>query len=338
MEARFERLSKDHPSEAWPLYYLGRARELQRRADGALEAYQRAERIDQGFARPYWREATILRSSGDSGRAHKAAARCVTVSPTGAFCLHELVALSQRAGDCVEMEDAARREIAVNPDDPDPYYDLSCALAAQGRATAAVELAMKEAEKRLTDRLDFNVGSDGMELAMLSGDFAAAIRQGNTMLDPLISAGNVHRLAGICSRMMLLYEETGDKASALALVDRLTPLAAVVSQNTALESVAFRLDLASYRAQLGGGDESDVEVLRRRFLDNQEEKNKNAPWNRPYAWCAIYALDARTPQDAKTAIDMINKHGSTPAGGWQQFWALSSMGHVYHLAGRERKP
>jgi serine/threonine-protein kinase len=290
--------------------------------DEAKEAGDRALAIDPTYAWIVDTLGTMAFMRGDYQATLAYDERCVGITATAVGCIDTRARARVMLGQCAELEDEARRILAVDSKAAFAYHWLTGALAARGAPIESLREAYgswtaltQEPEEA---RAIANEGD--LSVALLTGDFAAAERVVRDTWDG--RGGVAGSAAGL---LMSMYLETGQDAKALAVAEDLARRAAGGTRGPAFEPAMPQALVLRHRA----GRISDDELRSARDEVLRARTPLVPPHVRPILWYSVFAQPVATPDEARDAL--ATKPDASPP---PDPAADGALGRVLYLAGR----
>jgi serine/threonine-protein kinase len=322
-----------------PRFHMLVASSLRRMSNGFREVI---EEMDRSLAldpeQPYAMElkADTMAYEGDFAGALAVIDQCLERAPAAEGCLLERTWINGAAGACDKVEADARRMLAIDPDDEDGAHVLANALYAQNGVLETAREALRRSWEKLPPESREPVRRDDeIDLAILSGDLAAAEEGARAALADASKSALVVDHGRAARRLVTILEEMGREKDAADVArtyldgrDAWEPSArlddwALAGEPTPLmERVllrAGRITADTYRADL------------RRTLERWERTVE--PPVRPFLWIEAYAVPAEDADQATAALLARDRYLPVPT-----HTPLSlddeAIGRAYLLAGK----
>jgi serine/threonine-protein kinase len=336
-DARLSEVAKRWPGEA--SYVLGLVRTRRGDAEGALAAFDEAMRASPELAAPsYAQRADALLGRHRLAEAKAALDACLAVSSGATSCLERRARLLGSEGDCRGMERDTRAWSLSDPSSPDAEFQLASALAALNAPDQEVRAHVEACNARLppTDRSE--EAWNELRLAMMQGDFPAAIAAGQRYYDSVPSSAS--RLEHYAAAVFLAgtAREAGDDALAVKICNEyLKRSEAWPIENPRDASLGILFLTLSHRA--GGLTDEEFVRVRARWIAASDQAMAAAGTTpdsraRQLPWITGYVMNARTKEDALEALSVLPKFGELPAPSTSNIDRDVAMGGLFLLAGR----
>jgi len=330
-------MTERHPDEAWPRVYVGRAMAASGDLPGALAQYRRAEELDPSFGRALMQQAsTLMAGSADPAEAAEVLRRCARAAPRATLCLAAEVELASMAGRGAEVEQAARRMIALSPDDAAGYRNLAGALACQWAPAAALREAYRQQWMHTPEadgqREAMHLWAD-FEVAVDTGDLRGAEEIGRRILARVEEGTSVRALHAIAAHLVRLARETGREDAAVRVSRHVLELLPARSDASRAETECFHAAVAAGRdraARMAGEARCDA-LLAERW---RAMGTGVAAWKRMQVWVVGYATAPATPEQAERALAHLADAGPRGASGTEEQWVTLAVGRMLLLAGK----
>jgi serine/threonine-protein kinase len=293
-----------------------------------IKLLDRAIRLDPGFAGAEHLRSVLALELGDPDAMLAAAERCLAIAPGAVACLRRRADVRGYRGQCRELEQDARRIIALEPAGPQGYGFLLTALAANGAPWEALrEVAAKQQQAPADARLArLHAEQGAATLAVWAGDFV----QAEVSLRALqkVQASATDETSHTAEWQLIeLYDEMGEAAQAAATGDDyLRRLPAWTHDG---HSPGRPGALAAMR-RAGRLSDAQASAMREAWL---MEWRPSVPARRMNdAWLWFYAGWAETPTEAREALAALPAYTPLPPHGTAPT-AWGDEGRVYALAG-----
>lgn len=312
---RIQRAEERFPSDA-EVAFLRSGIEAHFDFSAAMAALDRALELDPGFSRAWRLRGEILAYLGSFDEAFRSLERCLEVSPAATSCLNTRIQVYQERGACAEAEADARRWLTVEPN-PDAYQYLANALSVRGRRLPSIEEALKQKRARLRDEAERQKeeGWDEVRLALLKGDFTAAL-EGTRKLQ-LAVAGNPqeNEHAALAAMQVSIFREIGQEAEAARVAESFLARRDAWEPDPRGEDWAISRDVtARLLAPMRRAGVISREEAERRLAERLTWWNaKVAPHLRNYLWLHFYAAAVATPEEGREAMTALAKYHPVPA-------------------------
>jgi serine/threonine-protein kinase len=102
---------------------------------------------DPSFGYAAWALGGVYIYKGQLDAARAANEKCVLDAPRAASCLGQLLQIAAAEGRCLDMEELARRRVAIDPETPHAYQILGYSMAANGADEALVFETLQRASE-----------------------------------------------------------------------------------------------------------------------------------------------------------------------------------------------
>lgn len=332
-----DEMSERYPRDAEVAYYAGFA--LSQLADhaGAVTRLRRATALDPGFAAAYQLESDEQAYAGELEGALATIHTCIERAPEATRCLMERTFFDEAEGECALLEQDGRRMQAHDPDSDMSYGMLAAAAYAQGKPIEAVRELLRQQEAHASSpgaRRRFEL-IHGYDLAILSGDFDAARKTADALVDLAGGAPDRRLRSGATLLSIEASLEAGDSQTAARAARAFLARQDAWTAEPRSDDFAVMRDGTPgiWMAERAGG-----------LLSPSAFDEKRADWAsrwevrlpesyRPYAWLHGYARVALTREDAQEALEALPRFGGIP-----RFTPLTFgdafVGKTYFLADR----
>jgi serine/threonine-protein kinase len=300
------------------------------RPEDALRLFERAVSLDPKFAAPWMDRASALTDLGRYDDALDAANRCLAATPTAASCLHSRAALEGRRGECGKLLEDARTMIAIEPSAPQAYSWLARALVATNAPIESVEDVVR---RRVEHELDPEARKiDALFMpsfaSWLRGDLADVARAFPSWQKTIDEDTSDSCVSTLLMVEGFMSEELGHPERAVPLVDRYMRRLPALVQDSAIGARPTVLWVQRRAKRI-----TDDEFRAKRDEWVAAARAKLPPSWAGMAWFTFYAMPARTPDEAREALDALPKFEPlAPYEGLED--DEESMGRVLLLAGR----
>jgi serine/threonine-protein kinase len=311
--------------------------ELQALIGSALSTHEsRLAALDKAAAKDPTLALPLLSEARESQPAAALVAfrRCLEISPAATSCLDGLSKLQEREGGCVDVDQLSRRWLSVEPGSPVAYGRLAEALLKAGEPIDTVRHALESKWARLAQDAAAVRLADEAALAILTGDFDSALRFDRQYGEAVQSRAEEYEHFYPALSEMLIDLEIGRKGDAIARGrNYLSRRAAWASDEMFLEPTVGVMALVHAAGGVGKGEFAkfrsswmERDEARTRQLGESDEKDLLD------RWCFAYALAARTPAEAKEALELQPSVASEVRP--EDAYLEAAMGHTYLLAGQ----
>jgi serine/threonine-protein kinase len=335
-EKRLDAASMRFSKSAEMAYYHALAHQTRSDFEGAAQLYERAANIDPHFALAWWSRGQVKYLLGKAQEAIASYDECLAKAPAALICIHEKARVFRREGDCVKMEEEARRATAKEPASALGYYYLAEALQARGRPVDSVREALSQYWARLpNDERREDELSQKASLAILAGDFVAAeklVREKEELV-----AGKTERPLhySVASLLADIYLETGRSEAALKVAEDF------VKREDAWTGAPSPLTMEGVRYRAGAINLAAFEGERAEWLEAQSTLIKTRGEGRSaqlrergFSWIDGYADLAETREEAQAALALLYAYQPMPAETRRNIPRELAFGKVHALAGR----
>jgi len=331
---RLSALEKSYPGDAEVAFYLQLIAGIDGQFALASEAGMRALVIDPEF---YAVLASLGEAQAYTGKLDEAVLtfdRCLEKSGGATVCAILRGFVLEQRGECERLGSEARRLSPANPSTEPFYIAQANGMMAGGAPTAAIRLVLDQLISAVPDdRREAKRHSVNFKLDVAVGDFAAAEKDAARYEQSIASdpTAHVHGIAAL--RVADLYTETGRVKDAGAVAHAMLESLGGWAPETRLEDEGIANDatpsLLAFERAAGSVGESDFVARRGAWLADWEAK---APaFYRGYLWLQAYANTVRAGDDARAALDALERYGAVPP-----FLPNTAalVGRVYLLADR----
>ncbi len=318
-------------------YMLGYVHESRLEFEDAKKAYEQAFARDAQFMPALLAKGRVLMLIGSPKDALEAYGKCIQASAAAAICLEERIRLLRDQGECEAMEQDARAWQNIEPEAPDPSYQLAAALMARAEPIQSVEVALRQSwNARKEERAD-NEAEDTANLRLAQGDFAGAERA-TADWDNARTAQEVFLHSGPQRQLAFIAYEEGDVQKAARVADNfLKVLPALAPSPVGHDPTIWT---AEYLFRAGRIGKQDLDDKRKTWL-KEAEANRTQQENMrqaPFRWAQLYAGFAETLDEAKDALDKQNAPASDflplPPESRRPSQFDAELGKTYALAGK----
>ncbi len=335
-ERRLEAVSERWPQDAEIAYILGSVRYDRGDIPAAVAAFDAATTIDPGFAGAQSQRGGCLAYLGRWDDAHTALEAALHQSPTNTEALWYEAQIAEQQGRCADMEVTSRQWLARDPDDAFGYSWLANALASEGRPVDTVRTALEQKWMRLEpDDRAKRAAFDRADLASMTGDFASAESELQTLETLLASEPGAQAHAESQATLVRIAEETGrsDRArdlatSYLARKDAWAPPHRVDDVSILFDPVPTMLGAL---ARAGSISAAQRAAQRADWLATWRAKTSAAYLGD--LWLAAWAMPAGSHDDGVAAVGALPGLGGPPVFA-PTIASQGHVGHAYLLAGR----
>jgi serine/threonine-protein kinase len=253
------------------------------------------------------------------------------MSPLAVSCARRRAVVFSDRGQCVQLEEEARRMVAADPVGMNAYEHLASALAARGAPIDSIRQVLRKQVELIEDPVERRGQEQLGErwLALYTGDLDAAethelaAERAWEATDPSESVRNTLML-------FALYDETTQPAKALALSeDYMRHLPALTPDfSSARPAVIDRLRRA--------GRLTEAEYLAKRDAWVAEQRALEPPLTRGDVWTRFHAYPARSEAEAREALAALPgfEPQTHPTVVGLSTCTGEPIGRVYLLAGR----
>jgi eukaryotic-like serine/threonine-protein kinase len=335
-ERRLRAVAERFPDDAELWYYVGWIRYDYGKLSSALEAFERAIKLDQKFALAWANKGGIEAYLGDYDRALKSLDQCLEISPQATESLWYRTLIFEQEGACAREEADARRWIVKDADDFFAYAVLARALDAEGRPREAVVAVLEQKWAHLAPSLrPRREILDRAYIDVLNGDFDAA-EKGAFELERVVAGEPGAAAHADPARLLVeIYRETGRDAAARKVADRYVKRRDAWEPAHRVDDGAIESDpipqMLGVLRHTGGLDEAGFRQKRQEWLNVWETKTVESFF--PYVWVYAYALPAETPDEAREALAALPKYSPLPAF-LPQTLGVAHIGQTYLRAGQ----
>ena len=272
-----------------------------------------------------WSDLALL--SAEEGRPAEARAtgeRCMREAPRATRCLETLEDAASEQGDCRAMLSAARRWIAISPDDRWGYFSVASGLAALGDPWDSVEEAVSQAvEHVVPEDREARRQEWATALAVLRGDFPAVDERAQELARVEAMTYQTRDLAIV--QRVNAAEERGDAATAASLAT------AYLRRRGAFALPTFDTDPTPFllQAQRRGGAMTAVQLRAQVDRWERDWKGRLGGEPSPDLWTVGEARTVDTLDEAAQALA-----SRPPLDRLLPTLAPGAVGRVSRLAGR----
>jgi len=209
-----QQASADHPHDAELALLTALSSHMTGDYNGMLHHAQRAVALDPLYGDGWRLVGRALLARGETARGMESYDRCVQVAPTTVDCPTERMNVHAYDGRCDEALAAARLLVKRAPS-ASAHRHLAAALAATGADDAAIDAALKQANRH-DDKRDqpWRRRADQVLLSAHRGDLAGAAKAAGEVVKLLSQRDDVQLRARAVARRVLLLEELGKLAQA----------------------------------------------------------------------------------------------------------------------------
>jgi serine/threonine-protein kinase len=324
-------LAKEMPDDPEAQFWAAQVLEGANESDEARRMAGRVLELDPKFAAAEHMRARIARNLGDLDGELTAAQRCLVISPSAASCARRVADVHAARGECVALEAAAHRIIALEPNGDLGYGFLMTALAAQGTPADALEQLAKKSEAVTTDARDARrlALAHADFIAVYQGDFATA-ESSLVALDKefgdAVDEGE-HPWPVV---LAMLYEEEGQDEKALTVAEDYLRRRRAWLHDHPTFARDYALVLQHDHHRIG---DAEFRSTRAAWLAEDQKFSTREEW----LWSAHYGVTARNPDEAKEALAALTTSKLKTPGKPGLFFADDAIhGHVHLLAGDAR--
>jgi serine/threonine-protein kinase len=296
----------------------------------AFALLDRATSLDPKFMWPYMVRAIALINTGRFDDALAAVDRCLALTPTAASCLRRRAEVEERRGECPKLLADARSMVAIEPNGTTAYDWLATALLSTNAPVESVDQALRKSRELQSEpsmKAFFNEIAP-MFRPWLEGDLAAMEKlfpQWEKMIGAESSDAYV---GGLTMIEGLAYEQSGRPDRALAVYETyFNRLPALVPD----DPFGARSDVLWARRRAKRITDAEFRAKRDEWVG--VTMSRLPPHDAGSAWFSYYAEPARTPEDAREALEALPRFANmAPYDG--VIYSEVAMGHVLRLAGR----
>lgn len=330
-EKKLGEASAKFKKEAVFEYLLGYVRESKQEFEQAKTSYELAFARDAQFMPALLAKGHVAMLIGNPKEALEAYGKCIQSSAAAAICLEQRILLLRDQGECEAMESDARAWQNIEPEAPDPSYQLAAALMARGAPIQSVEVALRQSwNARKEDRAD-NEAEDTANMRLAQGDFAGAERatidwDNARPQEVVMRSGPQQQLAFIA------YEE-GDVQKAARITDGFLKILPALTPSPVGNDPTIWT--AEYLFRAGRIGKPDLDERRKTWL-KEREANRTQQENMrlgPFRWAQLYAGFAETLDEAKDALEKQNDFLPLPPDSRRTSSFDAELGKTYALAG-----
>ncbi len=332
-EKKLVEASAKFKKEAVFEYLLGYVRESRQDFDDAKKSYEQAFARDAQFMPALVAKGHVLMLIGSPKDALEAYGKCIQSSAAAAICLEQRILLLRDEGECEAMEQDARAWQNIEPEAPDPSYQLAAALMARGAPIQSVEVALRQSWRaRKEDRAD-NEAEDTANVRLAQGDFAGAERA--TMdWDAARPGQEVVLHSGPQQQLAFIAYEEGDVQKAARIADGFLKILPALTPSPVGNDPTIWT--AEYMFRANRISKQDLEDKRKTWL-KEREANRTQQENMrlgPFRWAQLYAGFAETLDEAKDALDKQTDFLPLPPESRRTSSFDAELGKTYALAGK----
>jgi serine/threonine protein kinase/tetratricopeptide (TPR) repeat protein len=314
-------------------YLLGYVRESRLEFEEAKKAYEQASARDAQFMPALLAKGRVLVLLGNPKDALEAFGKCIQASAAAAMCLEQRILLLRDQGDCDAMEQDARAWQNIEPEAPDPSYQLAAALMARGAPIQSVEVALKQSwNARKEDRAD-NEAEDTANIRLAQGDFAGAERA-TADWDAARPGQEVVMHSGPQQQLAFIAYEEGDVQKAARIADNFMKILPALTPSPVGNDPTIWT--AEYMFRAGRITKQDLDDKRKTWL-KEREANRTQQENMrlaPFRWAQLYAGFAETLDEAKDALAKQDDFLPLPPESRRTSSFDAELGKTFALAGK----
>jgi serine/threonine protein kinase/tetratricopeptide (TPR) repeat protein len=330
---RFDALVAARPQDA-ELVFVAAIMLMNTRPRAEMRAMcDRALQLDPKFAGALWMRGLIEELEWDRPAVLRTVEQCTTLSPAAASCLRLRANLESVLGECAAFEADAKRMLAMEAVTYRAYDFLATALFARGESIDAVREALRLKWKASSDEERPAVQlSDEANLAIATGDFAAALKDAHDLEGLAEASGNEADRIAAAKLRIELHTELGQPIVAAQVADAyLKRMGAWPGRDSIDDDPRPTFYAAAVRGGLRTPSERDAVHSEWVATWNAEVE----PLEKPRVWLQGYAEPTQTREEAELALSVVNEYSPLPtivipgAIGW----TAPSVGKVYALAG-----
>ncbi len=330
---RWSRLADRFPGDAAIAVFAAQRGIESTHVSEALALADRAVAVDPKFTWPLMVKAIALNNAGRYDEALATVDRCLSITPAAPSCLRRRAEVEQRRGQCKELLADARSMVAIEPYGSSAYDWMTTALLSTGAPNDSVEEANdKSRDLQFEPTMKMLMqGISPMLHPWLSGDLAGVEKVFAQWEAPLRAGSSDTLVGGLTGFEALVYEQAGDVAKSLAAYEGyLNRSAGLVAD----DPYGARPDALWARRRAKRVTEAAFQAQRDEWI--KDSVSRLPMRDTGSVWFAYYAGPARTPDDAKEALDALPRFSAhmAPYEGTFGDWA---MGHVLALAGRSEE-
>jgi serine/threonine-protein kinase len=324
-----------YKNEAAFEYLLGWVHESRFEFDDAKRSYELAISRDAQFMPALAAKGRVLTAIGNPKEALDAYGKCIQSSAAAAICLESRLLLLREQGECDAMEQDARAWQNIDPEAPDPSYQLASALMARGAPIQSVEVALRQswsARKDKDDRAD-NESEDTANIRLAQGDFAGAERATTDWATAQTSQA-VALISDPQKQLAFIAYEEGDIPKAARVADNFLKILPALTPSPIGNDPTIWT--AEYLFRAGRITKQDLDDKRKTWL-KEREANKTQQENMrhgPFWWAQVYAGFAETLDEAKDALEKQNDFLPLPPESRRTATFDAQLGKTYALAGK----
>jgi serine/threonine-protein kinase len=314
-------------------YLLGYVRESRLDFDDAKKNYEAAFSRDAQFMPALVAKGHVLMLIGSSKEALDAYGKCIQSSAAAAICLEQRILLLRDQGECEAMEQDARTWQNIEPEAPDPSYQLAAALMARGAPIQSVEVALRQSwNARKEDRAD-NEAEDTANVRLAQGDFAGAERA-TVDWDNARPGQEVVLHSGPQQQLAFISYEEGDVQKSARIADGFLKILPALTPSPVGNDPTIWT--AEYLFRAGRITKQELEDKRKTWL-KEREANRTQQENMrlgPFRWAQLYGAFAETLDEAKDAIAKQDDFLPMPPESRRTTQFEAALGKTYALASR----
>ena len=332
--ARMRELGKTWPNDAEVAYREAYANWRAADAVGALEAANRASKIDPGAIRPRWLGAMVhAELQSDLDAAIKELETCLVAIPGASACHGQRAVFLAERGRCGDLETASRTWLARAPSSTNARLLFASALVSKNAPRVAIEQAWIEGSDRMLESGRKETKARGLaRIALREGDFETAVTEYRIWISESESREDVDGRLGPIAELAVVERDRGKKSEVQTLAAELERESAL-SRDSSVWWLTTQDTILAPALVLAEASGRDVEKHRDEWTARALawEKKGQAPIG--FAWLTGLARFARTPAAAAAAWK-----SDLPKPDPNRWWPaqLSAwLGGVYALSGRD---
>jgi eukaryotic-like serine/threonine-protein kinase len=335
-ERRLRAVAERFPEDAELWFYVGWIRYDYGKLPSALEAFDRAIKLDHKFALAWSNKGGIEAYLGDFDRALKSLDECLEISPQATESLWYRTLIFEQEGACAREDADARRWISKDAEDAFAYAMLARALYSEGRPREAVVATLEQKWAHYTpSQRQHREITDRAFMAVLSGDFDAAEKDAMELERVVAGEPGAAAHADPARLLVEIYRETGRDAAARVVADRYVKRRDAWEPAHRVDDGAIESDpipqMLGVLRHTGGLDEAGFQKKRGEWLNVWETKTIESFFH--YVWVYAYALPAETPDEAREALAALPRYSPLPTF-LPQSLGVAHIGQTYLRAGR----
>jgi tetratricopeptide (TPR) repeat protein len=301
----------------------------------AIAAYARAVALDPKYGLAQSHEAEQLAYLGDVDGALRTIDTCLREVPTSVACVQFRIAIDQQRGQCARVQTDARSLVARDPLGGSGPRPLANALYSLGGSSEAVRVALAS-----TWDLPHGIDQPGRRvddfaLAVLAGRFDEAEREAHALEAETASSTDRSSHAVPARMLVELYDEMGQAAAAASAADAYLRRKDAWTADPRAEDFALIRDPTPVMlAALAHGHRlSAADFDRQRTAWVEDWRAVMGPEQAPFTWLHGFAEVAETPEEARIAVEAIDRYGPVPPFAFKML-ADYDVGRCFLLTGR----